>query len=107
MRFQLAQNKTLPYPTTTHRLTIKAPQMNKKINKTALSVAPSSVLDTKFTISALKSKGVFHPKVIKLRPPVPESSTGSQNFLLPTDSEQKFPKTGIENWLPIGFSLVL
>ena len=29
MRFQLAQNKTLPHPTTTRRLTTKAPQMNK------------------------------------------------------------------------------
>ena len=43
---------------------------------------------------------------IELEPPVSKSSTGSRNFYLPpTDSEHKFHKTGIENWLPIGFNL--
>ena len=39
--------------------------------------------------------------LIELGPPVLESSTGSQNFMPSTDSEPKFYKTRIENWLPI------
>ena len=42
--------------------------------------------------------------VIEMEPPVSESSTGSQIFMPPTDSEHKFHKTGIENWLHIGFN---
>ena len=41
--------------------------------------------------------------VIELGPPVSKSSTRISKFYAPTDSEQKFHKTGIENWLPIGF----
>ena len=43
--------------------------------------------------------------VIVLGPPVSEFSTGSQIFMPPADSEQKFWKMEIENWLPIGFDL--
>ena len=42
---------------------------------------------------------------IKLGPPVWESSTRSQNFMVLTDSEHKFHKMVVENWLPIGFNL--
>ena len=44
--------------------------------------------------------------VIELGLPVSEFSTGS-TFYAPTDSEHKFHKAGIENWLLIGFSLAL
>ena len=44
--------------------------------------------------------------VIELGLPVLESSTGPQNFM-PPDSEPKFHKMGIENWLPMGFNLTL
>ena len=45
--------------------------------------------------------------VIELGPPVSESSTGSQNYMPSTYPEHKFHKTGIENWLPIGFNIAL
>ena len=44
---------------------------------------------------------------IELGTPMSEPSTGSQNFMPTTDSENKFHKTGIENWLSIGFNLPL
>ena len=43
--------------------------------------------------------------VIELGPPVPESSTGISKFHDPTDSEHKFYKTRIGNWLSIVFEL--
>ena len=43
--------------------------------------------------------------VIEPTPPVSESSTKILKFYASTDSEDKFDKIGIENWLPIGFSL--
>ena len=45
--------------------------------------------------------------VTELGLPVSESSTWPQNFMPPTDSEHKFHKTGIKNWLSIRFSLGL
>ena len=42
--------------------------------------------------------------ITELGPSVSKSSTGSQNFYAPTDSEHKFNKTEIENWLPIRFN---
>ena len=43
--------------------------------------------------------------VIELGLPVSESSTRISKFDVATDSEYKFNKTKIENWLPIGFTL--
>ena len=43
----------------------------------------------------------------KLGPPVSESSIGSQKFMPPYDSERKFHKTGIKNWLLIELNLAL
>ena len=40
---------------------------------------------------------------MKLGLPVSESSTRTSKVHAPTGSEHKFNKTGIENWLPIGF----
>ena len=37
--------------------------------------------------------------------PVSEFSTKISYFYAPTESEQKFHKTGVKNWLPIGFGL--
>ena len=42
--------------------------------------------------------------VIEMGPPLSECSTGSQIFMPPTDFKRKFHKTGIENWLLIGFN---
>ena len=72
-----------------------------------LSASLSLVFDTKFAISVLKSKYVFHPNGKWTR----TASVGVLNwvskFYAPTDSEHKFRKTGIEDWLPIGFNLAL
>ena len=43
--------------------------------------------------------------VIELGLPISESSTRISKFDVPTDSEHKFNKTEIENWLPIRFNL--
>ena len=43
--------------------------------------------------------------VIELGPPVSESSTRISKIYDPPNSEQKFYKTRIENWLSIGFKL--
>ena len=43
--------------------------------------------------------------VIEVGPPVSETPTGISKFYAPADSELKFDKTEIENWLTIGFNL--
>ena len=43
--------------------------------------------------------------VIELGSPVSESSNWISKFYDPTDSEHKFYKTRMENWLSIGFEL--
>ena len=43
--------------------------------------------------------------VIELGPPVSEPSIRISKFHDPTDPENKFYKTRIENWLTIGFEL--
>ena len=67
-----------------------------KISKTVLSV--SSVFHAKFTISVLKNTKVFHPNGNWTQ----TASVGVLNWVpkvyATTDSEQKFQKTGIENW---------
>ena len=40
-----------------------------------------------------------------LGPPVLESSTRIPKCYAPTESEHKFNKMEIENWLPIGYNL--
>ena len=43
--------------------------------------------------------------VTELGLPVTESSTRISKFYVPTDSENKFNKMEIDNWLPTGFNL--
>ena len=43
--------------------------------------------------------------VTELGLPVTESSTRISKFYIPTDSENKFNKMEIDNWLPTGFNL--
>ena len=106
MRFQLALNKnfcTNPQPLTHRQL---KQHQRTKINKTMLSArlpTLSSVFHTKFTISELKCYSTL--TVNKLGPPVLESSARISKFYSPTDSDCKFNKTKIENWLLIGYSL--
>ena len=74
-----------------------------EINRKMLSVSPSMVLHKDHNIRIEKQRWLL--TVIELGPTLSESSTGSQNFMPLADPEHKFHKTGIENWLPIGFSL--
>ena len=77
------------------------------INKAMPSASPSSIFDTNFTISVLKSKCVSHPNGNWTRTASVRVLDWVWKFYAPTDSELKFHKTGIENWLPIGFNLAL
>ena len=108
MRFQLVLNKTFctnPQPLT-HRQ-VKQRQRTK-INKTMLS-APS-LSPHRFSTQSLQYQNWNANKysiltVNELGPPVLESSARISKFYAPTDSEHKFNKTEIENWLPIGYNL--
>ena len=108
MTFQLALNKTFclnPQPFT-HRQ-VKQPQRTK-INKTMLS-APlpptSSVFHTKFAISELKCNKYSVVIVNELRSPVLESWARISKHYAPSDSEHKFDKKEIKDWLPVGYNL--
>ena len=63
---------------------------------------------TRFQLALNKT---FYPNmysiltVNELGPPVLESSARISKFYAPTDSEHKFNKTEMENWLPIGYNL--
>ena len=70
-----------------------------KINKTELSASPSLIFPTKFTISELKSTYVFHSNGNWPRHAVSESSARISKCDAPNDSEHRFNKTKIENWL--------
>ena len=101
IRFQLALNKTfcpIPPPLTHQRFCQRT-----KINKILLSA--TSVFHTKFTISVLKSTKVFHPNGNWTR--TARVLNWVSTFCAITDSQHKFHKTGIENWLTIGFNLAL
>ena len=108
VRFQLGLNKTFcpsPQPLT-HRQ-VKQWQRTK-INKTMLS-APS-LPSHRFSTQSLQYQNWNANKysiltASELGPPVLESSARISKFYAPTDSEHKFNKTEIENWLPIGYNL--
>ena len=69
----------LHHSTTSKLSAIKAPPKNKNRQK-MFSAFLSSVFHTKFTISELKSKQVFHPNGNWLRLPVSESSSRISKF---------------------------
>ena len=111
MRFQLALNKTscpTPPPLICRRL--KHRQRIKNY-KTMLSASPPHRFSKQISqYQYWKTSKYSILMVIEFGSP--ESSNGSQNFIPnspppPIDSEHKFHKTGIENWLPIGFNLTL
>ena len=105
IKFQLALNKTYSHtpPSLIHQR-FKHSQRTK-INKTMLSA--SSGFHAKFTISVSKSTQVFHPNGNWTQ----TTSVGVLNWAsivyATFDSEHKFQKMGIENWLPTGFNLTL
>ena len=108
MRFQLGLNKTFcPYPQPLTHRQVKQWQRTK-INKTMLS-APS-LPSHRFSTQSLQYQNWNANKYSiltanELGPPVLESSARISKFYAPTDSEHKFNKTEIENWLPIGYNL--
>lgn len=76
-----------------------------EISKTLVSTSTSSVFHRKFTILEIKSKLVFHPNGNWIQTAMSQSSSRILKLYVPTDSEHKLHKTGIENWLPKGFNL--
>ena len=104
MRFQLVLNKTFcnnPQPLT-HR---QAEQRQRtKINKTMLS-APHRFSTQSLQYQNWNTNKYFILTVNELGLPVLESSAKISKFYAPADSEHKFNKTEIENWLPIGYNL--
>ena len=110
MLFQLALNKnSCPNPQLLTYRQLKQRQRTK-INKTMLS-APSLPPHRFPTQSSQyqnwKSNKYSILTANELGPPVLESSVRIPRFYPPTDSERKFNKTEIENWLPTGYNLGL
>ena len=108
MRFHLTLNKTCcPNPQPLPQQQVKQHQ-GTKIKKTMLSVPPSP--PDRFSTQSLQYQN-WNPNnysiltVNELGPSVLESSAGISKFYALTDSEHKFNKTQIENWLPIGCNL--
>ena len=95
----------LPNPMTSHPPTTKAPSKNNWLTKSGLLPFPNRFFTQTLQYQNLKSNKYYI--LIKLGPPVSEFSTKISYFYAPTDSEQKFHKTGVKNWLPIGFGLGL
>ena len=89
--------------TTPNPQTIKTPQKTKINIK--LSASPSSVFHTKCTYQNWNSIKHSIWTIIKVGLPVQESSTKISKFHAPNDSENKFSKAIIENWLSIGVEL--
>ena len=69
-----------------------------------LPASPSSIFHTKFTILEWKSKYVLHPNGNLTWTTSGGVLNWVSKFYSPTDSEHKFYKMWIENWLLIGFN---
>ena len=99
IRFQLVLNKNFcpaPRPLIHRRFMYR---QRTEINKTILSVSPSSVFHTKLTTSVLKKSKYSILLITKLGPPVSESSAGSQHFMQPLVLTTNF----IKRELKIGY----
>ena len=70
-----------------------------------LSVSPPRFLTHSSQNQNRKANKYSILRVIEPVLPVSESSTRILKLYVPTDSEHKLYKTGIENCLPIGFNL--
>ena len=76
--------------------------------KILLSASPSSVFSHKVNdIRFKKQIRILSERTNDNRTwtPVSESSTRISKFYEPVDSEHKFYKTRIENWLPVGHEM--
>ena len=104
MPFQLPLNKTFsPTPPPLIHRQLKHHQKTKT-NKAILSASPSSVFHKVHNIGIEKQVSIPSYWQLNLdchfRSPLLDLKV-----LCLTDSEHKFHKTGIKNWLPIGFNL--
>ena len=103
MTFQLALNKTFcpnPQPLT-HR-------QEQKLTRQCflpLSLPPHRFSTQILQYQTWNAKKYSILTVNELGLPVLEPSARISKFYAPTDSEHKFNKTEIENWLPIGYNL--
>ena len=106
MEFQLGLNKT--FCPTAQSLTHQwlKQRQRAKINNTVLSwpsPSPSHSFSTQSSqYQNWKANEYSILTVNELGLPVLESSTRTSKFYAPTDSEHKFNKIEMENWLPIG-----
>ena len=108
MYFQLALNKTF---CATHNLSPTDDSSNAKGQKlTKWCFLPLSVPPNRFSTQILQYQNwkANHYSILtinELGTPVLESTAKIADFFDPTDSEHKFNKTEIENWLTIGCNL--
>ena len=75
----------------------------QRLTKSSLLPFPNRFFTQTLQYKNSKSNNYYF--LIKLGPSVSESSTNISYFYALTDSEHKFHKTGVENWLLIGFGL--
>ena len=107
MRFQLTLNNTYAPPHHHSSINDSSTAKEQKLRKQCFLPSPHWFWPQSSQYQYWKANMHSILTVIKLRLPVSESSTGSQNFMPSTNSEHKFHKTGIKNWLCIGFNLAL
>ena len=105
MRFQLVLNKT--FYTNPQAFTHRHVKQRQRIKQYFLS---PSLSPHQFSTQSLQYQNWNANKysiltVNELGLPVLESSARISKFYAPNDSEHKFNKTEIENWLPIGYNL--
>ena len=104
MQIQLGLYKTFcPTPPPLTHKQLKHSQKTK-INQIMLSASPSSFFMLSSHVNGNANKHSIQT-INEFGPPVLESSTKISKFHAPTDSEPKFHKERIENWLPIEFEL--
>ena len=102
---QLTLNMTFcptPQPSATNN---QSTPKEQRLTKSGLLPFPNCFFTQTLQYQNLKSNKYYI--LIKLGLPVSEFSTKISYFYAPSNSEQKFHKTGVENWLPIGFGLRL
>ena len=108
MRFQLALNKSFcpnPQPHSKRRLKQRKEQKLTKQCFLSSRSPPHRFSTQSSQYQNWKANKYSILTVNELGPPVLESSARISKFYAPTDSEHKFNKTEIENWLPIGYNL--
>ena len=83
----------------------KLEKTRTRINKIILCISTSSVFTQSFQYQYWKANAYSILTIIELGPPVSEFSTRTSKFYGSIDSEDKFHKTGIEDWLTMGSEL--